>query len=226
MQLFTVRLLVLAFLGLGVVLTPARAESIGFSYSWTVLPSPVFTGTNPDSGNGLSTGSIVVAVVPSGTATAELNALMPAFIPAATLSTSSSATGTPDSFSTPFQVQLQLTDEASGQMSTMNFAGTLAGELTATSSTLISTFSTPHSQGATLGGYLYTVMIDPVLASLPVPGSQTPALLNARVMVTSLGDTDPETESPIHETPEPGTLLLGAAAVGGLMLRRALRRRG
>jgi hypothetical protein len=86
---------------------------------------------------------------------------------------------------------------------------------------LVSTFSTPHSQSATLGGFLYTVMIDPVLASLPVPGSQTPALLNARVMVQSVGGDD---ENPIHETPEPGTLLLGAAALGGMMVRRVLRR--
>ena len=220
MQSMLVRLLGLTFLALAALGGPARADSIDFSYTWTVLPGPVFTGTNPESGNGMSTGSVVVTAAPAGTSTATLNSLSPAFIAGAEITTTSSATGLPDSFSTPFQLQLELTDTLSGQSTTMLFSGTIAGELTATTSTLTSTFTSPASQSAVLGGREYFVAVDPMLANLPIPGSPTPALINATVVVNDRegGDT------PIQETPEPGTLLLGAAALGGLAVRRWLRR--
>jgi len=217
-----VRLLAVLLLGLLFRGGTARAEAIDFSYSWTVLPGPVFTGTNPDSGNGLSTGSVIVTAAPPGSSSATLNSMLPAFIPSAEITTTSSANNPPDSFSTPFVLQLNLTDSLSGESASLLFAGTIAGELTATTSSLTSTFTLPAAQAAVLGGREYFVAIDPILANLPSPVVPTPALINARVLVNQA--QGPIDENPVQEVPEPGALLLGMAALGGLAARRWWRR--
>ncbi|MFQ3594375.1 MAG: PEP-CTERM sorting domain-containing protein, partial [Gemmataceae bacterium] len=70
------------------------------------------------------------------------------------------------------------------------------------------------------GGREYFVAIDPILANLPMPGVPTPALINARVLVSQ---NEGQPIDPPFQVPEPGTLLLGAAALGGLAGRRWLR---
>src|SRR4051812_19590162 len=104
----------------------ARAESIDFGYSWTVLPSSVIPG---------GTGSVTLATptpVPAdGTVSAILGAAAQ-MIPGATVTTTTSANpnGTPptpaDSYSTPFSMQVTLTDGPSSLSSTLTFAGTLS----------------------------------------------------------------------------------------------------
>jgi hypothetical protein len=188
----------------------ARAEMIDFGYSWSVMPSSVIAG---------GTGTVTLAAAPAGTTQATLSALTPALIPGATVTTSSAATTTPDQFNTPFSMQLHLTDAASGDSTNLTFAGSLKGSLTATTSTLTSTFQNPVTQIVTVGQNVYTVTIDPALLNLPRPGSTTPAAIDARVSVVSAGTGHVQT------TPEPSSLLLGATAVLGFAARRMLRRK-
>lgn len=186
-----------------------KAEMVGFSYQWTVLPTSVFPG---------GTGSVTLAATPDGTASAELGSSTPTFIPGATVTTTSSATDVVDVFDTPFSMSVKLTDTASGLFGDLSFSGTISGTLSATSSTLTATFDDPFTKTLTLGDKVYTVTIDPSLVSLPAPGATSPASIDARVTVAN-GGVDPA------PTPEPSSLILGATAVLGFAARRLLRRR-
>ena len=195
----------------------ASAEMIDFGYSWSA-PTSVFTGTNPTTLDGKSTGSVALAVVDPGSASATPGSTTPTFVPGATLTTTSSATTVPDTFSSPFSMKLHLTDSASSMSGDLTFAGTLAGTLTRTTSQLNATLSSPFTQTLTLGGNVYAVTIDPTVVNLPVPGATSPAAIDARVTVASSGTVTPP---PTHNTPEPSGLLLAGL---GLPLLAAARR--
>ena len=125
--------------------TSARAEMIGFSYKWSIGPSAVYTGTNPDSGNGMSTGSVAFALKPDGSADYALGAAATR-VEGATITTSSSAGGElsrPDSYDTSFSLTLHLTDAASGQSGEAVFTASLSGALTADRSDLTAAFASP-----------------------------------------------------------------------------------
>jgi hypothetical protein len=207
----TIRLLplltVLVLLGAG----QANAETIGFSYQWTVLPTSVFPG---------GTGSVTLAAAPDGTSSAELGSSLPAFIPGATVTTTSSATDVPDTFSTPFSMKVHLIDTGTGLFGDLSFSGTISGTLTATTSGLSATFDDPFVKTLELGNHVFTVQIDPALVSLPVPGATSPASIDARVTVANKGVVDPP-----NGVPEPSSLVLGATAVLGFAARRFWRRR-
>lgn len=201
------RLLLLAACGLGLVPT-VQAEQIAFTYAWSVQPSPVFAS---------GTGSVTVIAAPNGPATYDTTSALPTYIPAAELTTTSSATSPPDTFNTPFNLKLTLTDTASSLSDELTFSGTLAGTLTMDSSTLTSTFSSPLTKTLILGDFTYSVTIGPTLVNIPGPGSSTPALIDARVTVE-------RNDTPVQETPEPGSLLLGATAILGFAARRYWKR--
>jgi hypothetical protein len=211
----------------------ARAELIDFSYQWTVMPSAVIPG---------GTGTVTLSTAPDGAGQAELGSSTPTFIPGATVTTTSSATEPPDSFNTPLSMKLHLTDEKTGLSGDLSFSGTIAGQLTATSSTLTSTFDGPVTQELKLANRVYSVSIDPALVSLPAPGATSPGSIDARVSVASRGGPPfdppgggppgggppgggPPGGSPPIGAPEPSALLLGATAVLGLAARRVLCRR-
>jgi hypothetical protein len=191
----------------------ARAEMVGFSYQWTVLPTSVFPG---------GTGSVTLASAPDGTAQAELNKNAPTFIPGATVTTTSSATEPPDTFDTPFSMKLHLTDTASGLFGDLDFSGTIAGTLTATASSLTATFDEPFIKTLKLGTHVYKVQIDPALVSLPAPGASSPASIDARVTVAGRIDEPP----PTINTPEPSSLLLAGLGLPLLAAARRWRRSG
>jgi hypothetical protein len=192
----------------------AKAELIDFSYQWSVMPTSVIPG---------GTGTVTLSTAPDGSAQAELGASTPTFVPGATVTTNSSATDPPDSFNTPFSMKVHLTDAMSGLAGDLSFSGTVAGELTGTTSALTSTFDEPVTKTLELGDHVYTVTIDPSLVNLPAPGATSPASIDARVTVASKGP-GPVDPPPVG-APEPSALLLGATAVLGLAARRMLRHR-
>jgi hypothetical protein len=196
-----------------------RAEMVDFSYAWSTTPGAVLTG---------GTGNVSLALTPDGSSSVEVGSPTPTFIPAATVTTSSSATQPADVFNAPFGLTLHLTDTASGQAGDLTFNGTVSGELTGTTSTLNNTFSEPVTQTLTFGDLVYTVTIDPVTTSLPAPGEAAGVLFDA--MVTAQRNGEPPPPPPpgggAVGAPEPSSLVLGGSALLLLGLaRRRLRRR-
>jgi hypothetical protein len=214
----TIRLLpmltVVVLLGAG----QARADSVDFSYAWTVQPQNVFPS---------GTGSVALSVATDPvSASAQLGSSTPTLLAGATVTSSSSATGAPDSFNASFSMTLHLTDSASNQSADLSFSGTLAGQLTSTTSTLTTTLDSPFSKSLSLGDHTYTLTIVPTLLNVPAPGKTgpdgNPAAINGNLTVANRIPVDP----PPHQTPEPTSLVLGATAVLGLAARRLwLRRR-
>lgn len=193
----------------------ARAEMVNFSYSWLVQPSAVIPG---------GTGSVTFAAVPNNTATAELGSAVPTFVPGANITTTSSAIDVPDVFNADVSFKLTLIDALSSQSGSLTFGGTVAGTLTALQSDVSMTFNNPLTQTLTLGNHVYTVTIDPTVISLPAPGAQTQALVDALINVTARTGGGGEDPPPVNQAPEPSSLLLGVTAMAGLAARRLFRR--
>ena len=101
----------LLLLGLG----RARAEFVDYSYHWSISPNAVLSG---------GTGSAAFALTGDGPATSLVGDSNPTVIPAATITTSSSASGgAADTFNNPYSIGLRLTDKASGQFADFTFTG-------------------------------------------------------------------------------------------------------
>src|SRR5205085_6419824 len=142
-----------------------------WSFSWNV--DPISAPANAGGPGGVPTGSAAFA------ATSGANG--DTTIPVAFVSTTSTTTTNPDSFSNvPVTLGLTITDNATNASGTLTFAGLLNGQLTPTTSTVVGTFSLDPSSptSLTLSGHTYQVTVDSSLA-LPAPGGQK--LLNATV---------------------------------------------
>src|SRR5262245_40391085 len=97
-RLFTNALVATAVL-LGLNAGRVRAEMVNFSYAWTAPSGAVFEAL--DGG----TGKVSLSVKLPGNAQAELGSLVPAVIPAADVTTNSSAgAAKPDSFNSTFNL--------------------------------------------------------------------------------------------------------------------------
>jgi hypothetical protein len=202
-------LLLLSFILAG----SARAESIDFGYSWTVLPGPVFVG---------GTGSVALTPAANGTSSAELGSTAGASIAGADISTSSSAVDTPDVYAATFGLKLTLTDTLSGGSGDVTFGGSLAGSLTFDSSSLKATFDGDLVKTLTLGGHVYSVSL-PGEVTAPAPGSSAIGWITAQVTVADEVVNNPP-PGPV-DAPEPGSLILAAtAAAAGLARWRVARR--
>jgi hypothetical protein len=220
---------------------PVRADLYtNWSFSWDFNPVPPnAAGFVPaDTGaatQGTATGGAQFAAK-TGTAGGST-------IPVASVSTTSSATTTPDSFQgTPVSFGVTITDNATNASGTLTFDGAVKGNLTATSSSAVATFSPDPGGPASLvlSGHTYKVSVNPELA-LPAPGAP-PALLGASVSVgpatvppvvippvvippagTGGGPVGP----PVQSVPEPSAFALAgvAAALGlaGWLHRRRVR---
>jgi hypothetical protein len=159
----------------------ASTTNAGFSSHWGIVSSAILTGTNPTTHNGRSTGSVAIALFPDAATSARVGG--PAVtLPAAVLTTSSSALGKPDTYHTTFSFALRLRDSASGASAVLTFTGTINGTLGLHFSALTATLQGPLTRQVTLGNHVYTVRFPAGTFHLPAPGT-TPLRLNATVQV-------------------------------------------
>jgi hypothetical protein len=184
----------------------AITNTANYSYSWSVGPSAVLTGTN-------STGSVAIALSPAGSSSAPVGGVAAA-ISLARLSTSSSASDAhPDVYNTTFTLSLKIKDSSSGATGTLAFKATLHGTLSYDRSSLLVTFQNPM-QKLTLGGHVYTVTLPSSAINLAFPGN-TPVKISASVQVSGIPTTPPPITSgtPVTYTHQfkilPGPLVTG-----------------
>jgi|GEM_PF-1927169 hypothetical protein len=118
---------------------------------------------------------------------------------------------------TTFNLALKITD-SNGASGTLNFTGSLAGTMTATSSSVVASFAPVGSNSLTFDGHTYTVTIAPQTLVAP---TQPQANIMASVSVTDASSggggsgssgtpPPPPPPPPSHGTPEPTSLLLGS----------------
>jgi hypothetical protein len=194
-----------------------KADPVDYSYSFSFSPNPP---TLPG-----GTGSVTFSLFGGGAISTTTGTVTP--LQAASLLTTSSATDVPDVFNSPYTLTVTVQDTVSGQAVDFGFDGLLGGTLTTTESTLTASFTGPLSVSHELGGFLYTVSVEPEIANLPTPGSLADVLLNANVLANVIQTNNPDppdTDPPgSANAPEPGTLLLGVVAGAGVMLARRRR---
>jgi hypothetical protein len=194
-------LLLLTALGL-LAENRATAENIDFSYSWS-MPSTIILPNPPGAG------SIIFSLDQGGTKTVELGGTTPLILPAATISTNTSATNPADVFDTTFGMTLHLTE---GNITKdLTFSGTLIGKLTGTTSTVEAQFTGDLTQKATINNHDYVVTIEPAIVLIPSPIDPS-ALIDAQISVGG--------STPVPTVPEPSSLMLGATAIAGFAARR------
>jgi len=121
----------------------------------------------------------------------------------------------------PYQFAVELRDDASGETALLTFGGELSGTLWRTGNDLDNRFTGPTSRVTELGGQTYQIELTGFTAPTGY-GDAAAGEITARVSVLS------PSETPVVETPEPGTLALGcvAAGMGGAAIVRRVGRRG
>ncbi len=190
-----------------VLLLPAaaRAELISWSYDWGSSTASVAAG-------GAGTGGINLST-PTG------NVVGGSDIVAANLSTFSAALpGSPDTFTnTLYNLNIKVTDAASGLSGLINFSGKFNGTVTPTSANVTTTFDSPTTKSIHLGSNTYQVTLGPYTAP-GAPGATTTGSIGAHVNITPDVGQPPPPPPPAHDTPEPSSLVLtslGLLGVGG-----------
>jgi hypothetical protein len=177
-----------------------RADYLNWTYTAT-FQVPGITVNTP------SNGGATVAVTDYGTP-------QPggANIPVQAYETSTNSTA-PISFNkATYDLALKITDSATQDSGTLHFTGSLTGTMTATTSTVVDSFTPVTSNSLTLDGHTYTVNIPTVTLAPPTSPQQN---VMASVSVTNAlpGGTPPPPPSPpppTNSTPEPTSLLIGS----------------
>jgi hypothetical protein len=134
-----------------------------------------------------------------------------------------SAATTPISFNNlKYDLALKITDSATHDSGTLHFTGSLTGTLTATTSTIVDSFTPVTSNSLSLDGHTYTVNISSVTLASPSSPQEN---VMASVSVTNASprgvtpfaqvlplSPSPQTSPPppTTSTPEPTSLLLGS----------------
>ncbi|MHB1422870.1 MAG: hypothetical protein ACYC3I_06690 [Gemmataceae bacterium] len=202
------------------VLLAAAASQIRADYlNWTYTSSPNVPGVSVGSSS------------PSGGATVTLTDFSTpqpgaASIPVIAYVTSTAST-TPITFGsgvdTPstYSLALTITDGATHDSGTLTFTGSLAGALTASSSSVVASFAPVATNALTLDGHTYTVNIPSVTLASPTSPQQN-VIANVSVSNASSGGGG-------GGVPEPASLLLGSLGlscfgVAHLWKRRFVRR--
>jgi hypothetical protein len=177
-----------------------RADYLNWTYTAT-FQVPGVTVNTP------SNGGATVAVTDYGTP-------QPggANIPVQAYETSTNSTS-PISFNkATYDLALKITDSATNDSGTLHFTGSLTGTLTATTSTVVDSFTPVTSNSLTLDGHTYTVKI-PTVTLAPPTSPQQNVIASVSVANALPGGTPPPPSSPpppTTSTPEPTSLLLGS----------------
>ncbi len=122
---------------------------------------------------------------------------------------------TPISFNkATYDLALKITDGITHDSGTLHFTGTLTGSLTATTSTIIDSFTPVTSNSLTLDGHTFTVKI-PTMTLAPPTSPQENVLASVSVTNALPGGTPPPPPSPppSNATPEPTSLLLSSVGI-------------
>ncbi len=211
MKSLSARLLTTAIALLAIAAGHARADYLNWSY------------TSTPSVPGVSVG----AQSASGGATVQLtdytNAAGGTSIPIIAYVTSTGLT-TPIAFNpqtSTYALALKITDNATHDTGTLNFNGSIGGNLSATASSLLNML-TSASPSLTLDGHIYTVNIPSVTLAPPTSPQQNILATVSISNVTGGGTGDPHGPS---STPEPTSLVLGGLGfslfgIGGWWKRR------
>ncbi len=203
------------FVLLAAAASPARADYLNWSYT----ASPNVPGISVGGASAIGGASVTLT---------DFNNPQPgaASIPVVAYVTSSS-NSTPVSFNnSAFNLALTISDNTTHDSGTLNFTGSLAGSLSATTSSVIASFAPVASNSLTLDGHTYTVTIPS--STLAAPTSPQKDIM-ALVSVTNGGGSPPPPPPPppphVNSTPEPASLLLGSLGISCLGIRRWWKRR-
>jgi hypothetical protein len=115
-----------------------------------------------------------------------------------------------------YKLALTITDGKTHDSGTLNFTGSIAGSLTASTSSLVNTLTPVTSKSLTLDGHTYTVTIPAVTLVSPTSPQQN---IFATVSVSN-GGTHPQTGGGggVQGAPEPTSLLLSGLGLSLLGL--------
>lgn len=199
--------------------SPVRADFLNWSFTTNVTASP----TNSASVPGISVG----ANDPNGGATVSLtnfntppaspvpsNAVL-AYV-ASTSVTSPVTFGPGANSPSTYNLVLTITDNSAHDSKTLNFTGSLAGQLTATSSSVVNHLTPVTSNSLTMDGHTYTVTIPDVTLQAPnTPNGQGYILANFNVTDATNNPPPPPPNNGggggnVNGVPEPASLVLGS----------------
>lgn len=119
---------------------------------------------------------------------------------------------------TAYKLALTITDSMTHDSGTLNFTGSMAGSLTATTSSVVNTLAPVNSNVLTLDGHTYTVTI-PTATLAPPTSPQQNILATVSVSNVASGNTGGGSGSGnVNGVPEPTGLVLAGAGLSGLGL--------
>jgi len=184
-----------------------RADYLNWTYTAT-FQVPGITVNTPSNGGGTVSLTDYGTPQPGGTS-----------IAVQAYETTSAAT-TPVSFNNlKYDLALKITDSATHDSGTLHFTGSLTGTMTATTSTIVDSFTPVKSNSLTLDGHTYTVKIPTVTLAPPTsPQANVMASVSVTNALPGVGAPPPPSLPPPHPltplpssgTPEPTSLLLSS----------------
>lgn len=188
------------FVLLAAAASQARADYLNWTYTSNPNVAGVSVGATSPGGGGSVTLTDFSAAQPGATSIPVI-----AYV-TQTASTApitfGSSTNTPSTYS----LAVTFTDDTTHDSGTLNFTGSIAGSLTATSSSLVNTLTPVTSNSLTLDGYKYTLTIPSVTLAPPTSPQQN---IMATVAVAPVNSGGGGIGVPIG-APEPASLVLGS----------------
>jgi hypothetical protein len=197
-----------------VVLLAAAASQVRADYlNWTYTSSPNVAGVSVASTS--PTGGAAVTLTDFSTAQAGAKSIPVIAYVTSTSSTTGINFGPSVNSPSAYNLAVTITDGKTHDSGTLNFTGSLAGALSATSSSVVNTLTPVTSNTLTLDGYKYTITIPSVTLAAPTSPQQDIMATVSVVPNTPIG----------NGTPEPTSLLLGGLGFSCFGLRCWWKRR-